>query len=195
MNTNILIASLSLVLTTQTVLAAVVVQEADIPGGDFSNDSVVPTDLTAEITDLPGGDRVLGTVGAMPGDILDEFSFSLTANGDVSIPYEITNFTGPANDSAFVVVGDSMGNLQTPIIPLNGNSVGMLAFSANTGGSFEDFVIRFDPPDDGSYSFVVGIPEPAHGGIVCIALIALALVSRRKTLTNARRAFSHPKTR
>lgn len=160
-----------------TMAAATVVNEVDIPGQDFSNDSFNPTDLTAEIDNLPGGDSVFGTVGLASGDILDEFSFNLNATGTVSIPYAISGFTGPANDSAFVVVGDQFGAVQT-LQNINGNFSGSLVFPTDTGGMFEPFVIRFDPPDGGSYSFSTGIPEPSS---LMLLLLGLAWCFGRRS--------------
>jgi len=176
------------VLLTCTSVSAVTVLEESVPGMDYSNDSMVPTDLTAQVSNLESGDQVFGAVGVLVEDVLDEFSFSLQAAGDTSIRFQITDYLGPADDSAFVVVGDKNGILLQQLF-LNSNQTGTLTFTADTGGNFEPFVIRFDPPTGGSYSFAVGIPEPQ---VAVLLLWGLCVGALLKLLTRGRVKTSDP---
>lgn len=166
------------ILATGTAAAAVIVEAKDIPGGDFSNISNMPTDLQAEINDLQAEDTIFGHVDLPSGDVLDVFSFLLEGNGEQTISYSISGFTGSATGGA-VYLGNQFGDLLASAT-ISGNGSGLLTFTVNTDENFLPFVIRFDPPEGGSYSYRVGaVPEPSVSPLLDAA--ALGILARRRT--------------
>jgi hypothetical protein len=160
--------------------ATVIVEATDIPGGDFSNISNMPTDLQGQIDNLQTEDTIFGHVDLPAGDVLDVFSFLLEGNGEQLIAYSIFGFNGQPTGGA-VYLGNQFGDLlATATITSNGS--GLLTFNVDTGGDYLPFVIRFDPPQEGSYSFRVGVvPEPSTSLLLGVAALAALARPRRRS--------------
>lgn len=165
------------ILAAGSASAAVIIEATDIPGGDFSNVSHMPTDLQTEINSLQTEDAIFGHVDLPSGDALDVFSFLLEGNGEQTIVYAISGYAGAATGGA-VYLGNQFGDLLASAT-ISGNGSGLLTFNVDTDGIFLPFVIRFDPPQEGSYSYRVGaVPEPS----VSLLLVAAApgIFARRR---------------